>query len=221
LPCVKSEKIKMKSTKDEKFVWGGLHPFFYHPFIFHLIPDLKNKTVLDVGCGRGIYGYLIRATRPLAKGRLIGLDTNPDYLSFCSRFKVYDKLIKSDVRHLPFKDKSIDILLCTEVIEHLPKKEGKKFLNEINRVCRGRAIITTPNVFFKTVDAKFEDAHHSVWSADEFRQYGYKVHGIGVRMPIGSYDKTFMLKQALSFLATPISFIIPELSGYIICFKDY
>lgn len=209
------------NRKDGKFIWGGLHPFLYHPFVFHFIPDLRDKMVLDCGCGRGIYGYLIRATRPLGKGKLIGIDTNKKYLQFCKDHKVYNRTIRQDIKKLPFDDKSVDLLFCSEVIEHLRKKDGDKFLAEVDRVCRDRAIITTPNVFFQTSPGKMRDAHRSLWTVAEFKKRGYKVYGIGLKISILQNDKLFKLKQALSLIFSPISYLIPELAGFIVCVKNY
>ena len=132
---------------------------FLHPFISFFTPELKNKTVLDVGCGRGLNGSLIRATRDWSGSTIIGMDINKDSLDFCGSFNIYDKLVMARLPKLPFKDKSIDFILCIEVIEHLKKKEGIALLREIDRVCKGRAIVSTPNMFFDTMHSGKEDEH--------------------------------------------------------------
>lgn len=205
-----------------KFEWAGLHPFSYHPFIFDLVPDLKDKVVVDCGCGKGIYGYLFRATREIGRGKLIGLDINSNRLSFCRKFKVYDKLIKGDISSLPFKNKSVDFLICSEVIEHLEKDKGKLFLKEVDRVMKtgGRAIITTPNINMET-QVGDKDAHHSRWNTGDFQAFNYKVIGVGLRISHGygeSYTKPVL---ALSHTFTFVSYFFPRLAGYLIAFKDF
>src|SRR3990167_7080576 len=176
-------KGKIKKV-NSKLKWGGTHPFFLHSFVSNFTPpNLENKVILDVGCGKGINAYLIRVTRDLSGSTLVGLDINKDYLDFCKKFNIYDNLVKQNLPKLPFKDKSIDFLLCTEVIEHLKKKDGLTLLKEIDRVCRGRAIVSTPNLFFDTLEANKEDEHKSIWSAKDFRKYGYKAYGLGLRTP--------------------------------------
>lgn len=58
---------------------------------------------------------------------------------------VYKCNIETDV--LPFKDETFDVVLCSELIEHLIF-DPLHMLNEINRVLRagGLLIITTPNL---------------------------------------------------------------------------
>lgn len=204
-----------------KFFWGGLHPFFYHPFISNFTPDLKGKTILDCGCGKGIMGYLTRATRDLSGSIMVGIDVGHQSLAFCRAHKVYDRLIKHTLPSIPFKNKTADFLLCTEVIEHLTKKDGHKLLTEIDRVCRGRAIVSTPNVFYQNPPGEKGDVHRSLWTTADFKKHGYKVYGLGLKTSLLVTDPYLRLKQALYYLFTPLSYFIPQLGGFIIAVKDY
>ncbi len=214
-------KTKNKKQYVVKYAPGGTHPLFLHPFISFFTPDIKKKTVLDVGCGRGLNGSIIRATRDWTGTNLIGMDINKGCLDFCRHFNIYDKLVEATLPKLPFKDKSIDFLLCTEVIEHLKKKEGLILLKEIDRVCKGRAIVSTPNLFFDTLEANKEDEHKSIWTAEDFRKNGYKAYGLGLRTPLLLGDKILRIKQALYYLFTPLSYFLPEIGGGLLCVKDY
>ena len=152
---------------------------------------------------------------------MIGIDINENYLNFCKVHNIYDKLYKRKVPKIPIRDKSVDFLLCTEVIEHMTKKQGNELLNEVDRVTRGRALITTPNVFFQTHPGEDEDSHKSLWTSNDFRKRGYKSYGIGLRTTILPSDKLIKIKQALYYLITPISYFFPSISGLLINVKDY
>lgn len=212
----------MKSKKG-KFTWGGLHPFSYHPIVFDFIPDLEDKVVVDCGCGRGIWGYLIRSTRHIGRGQLIGVDINPEYIAFCKKFNVYDKLLKKDVEKLPFGKNSVDLLICSEVIEHVSRRKGVKLLNQVDNIIKegGRAIITTPNIEIETVIRTGADTHHSHWNVSDFRKKGYKVYGIGIKIPVSRNKWYTKLVLALGHAFTPISYIIPSVGGFLIAIKDY
>lgn len=212
--------IKNKKQKD-KFAWTGMHPFFYDPFISYFTPDLKKKTVVDCGCGKGMIGYFTRATRDLSGGKMIGIDASDAALHFCKKHNVYDQLIKHKLPTIPLKDKSVDLVLCTEVIEHFTKKHGEKLLNEIDRVCKGRSIVSTPNMFFPNPPGLAEDEHKSLWSINDFKSRGYKVYGIGFKVALKIGDPLFKIKQALHYIFTPVSYFIPEVSGYLLAVKDY
>lgn len=216
-----NEVNNMAKNSKNRFSWGGTHPLIYHPFLSYFTPDLKNKVILDCGSGKGMNGYLIRVTRDLKGAKLIGLDINKYYMDFCRKHKIYDKLVKHYLPTLPFVDKSIDFLICTEVIEHLDKDKGKKLLSEIDRVCRGRALVTTPNIFFDTEPGEEEDAHHSLWTPEDFKKRGYKVCGLGLKTPLLHGDPFLRVKQALYFLFTPFSYFFPEIGAGLICIKDF
>jgi ubiquinone/menaquinone biosynthesis C-methylase UbiE len=214
---------KTKKKKEDNFVWGGFHPFSYHPIVFNFVPDLKGKVVVDCGCGKGVWGYLIRSVRSMQNCKIIGIDLDPNYLSYCKVHNVYDKLIKSDISTLPLKDSSVDFLICSEVIEHLPKKKGLKFLDEVGRVMKpgGRAIITTPNVSIDTFIKEGKDSHSSIWSTEDFAERKYKVYGMGIKLNPGIAKWYTFYVLALGYLLTPISYLFPSIGGYLISVKNF
>jgi len=102
-----------------------------------LIPRNSQRRILDVGCGDGVLLSLI------GQGRLYGVDPDQDSLDFAAA-KIKAKLVRAKAEKLPFSNNFFDVVLATEIIEHLPRPE--LMLQEINRVLKkgGRAIITTP-----------------------------------------------------------------------------
>ncbi len=76
-----------------------------------------------------------------------------------------------DAEKLPFKDNSFDFVLCTEVLEHVPKW-GKAF-EELQRVAKKKILVTVPlekGVFWQTVSI-FRRMHtrghlHKIGSSD-------------------------------------------------------
>lgn len=81
-----------------------------------------------------------------------GNKTVSDYLKKVG-FKVttcdFDTKLKPDIvaniLKLPFKSESFDVVLCAEVLEHLPFTNFVKALREICKVTRNSAIITLPH----------------------------------------------------------------------------
>lgn len=200
---------------------GGTSPLFYQPFISYFTPIVISGTIADLGCGKGVNGFLIRISRYLQGAKIIGVEINEDYISFCNKYNIYDEIIKKSLPNLSFKTKSVELILCTEVIEHLNRKDGLKLLDEIDRVCKGRAIITTPNIFFKTMPGDPDDKHLSLWTIADFKSRGYKVYGIGLKMPLLWGDRFLKIKQALYYFFTPISYLFPAISGSLIAVKDF
>ncbi len=158
-----------------------------HPFLnklLDLVPK-DSRTILDVGCGRGIVGALCKIY--LDSKVIWGIDIFDDYLAFCKEHMPYDNLMKFDLRQgLPNLNMVFDTGICLEVIEHLEKSEGQRLLIEMPKVCR-KVIVSTPSEFYRQepYDRNPHQRHLSLWSAKDFEEMGYtaisgKVPGIRV-----------------------------------------
>ena len=98
-----------------------------------------NETVLDLGCG------IMQAINPLRCKFILGADIWDTYLDYIKDDYPTIKLDKSEIHR--FMDDSYDVVLCLDVVEHLPKKLALTVLDECIRICRKKAIIYTPNHF--------------------------------------------------------------------------
>ncbi|MBL7206651.1 MAG: class I SAM-dependent methyltransferase [Candidatus Aenigmarchaeota archaeon] len=83
--------------------------------------------------------------------------------------------IIADARHLPFKQDSFELILFTDVIEHLPEDEEDNALKEIHRTLRsnGRVILSTPNdrFLFKYLDPSFWLIKHRHYKNHDIRKF--------------------------------------------------
>lgn len=80
-----------------------------------LLPDLKNKVVLDLACGSG--RYILKANQQGAS-IVYGLDFSLPMLSHAR--DVSDSLVLGDMIALPFESDSIDVVICGLSIGHVP-----------------------------------------------------------------------------------------------------
>lgn len=95
--------------------------------------------------------------RQLGFRNVLGLDQSDDAIRFCAEkgFKVE----KGDIRFLPFPDERFDLILATDIIEHVD--EDDVALAEIARVLApgGHALISVPA--FQSLWGRQDDvAHH-------------------------------------------------------------
>ncbi|MEL6712234.1 MAG: methyltransferase domain-containing protein [Planctomycetota bacterium] len=110
-----------------------------------LVPH-ANGLLLDVGGSETPY-------RPMFEPHVrhyIGMDYPPALLA--KQPEMWDLLysvkhmvnLLADGKHLPIATDSVDTVLCTEVLEHVP--EPARFLDEIGRVLKpgGKALVTVP-----------------------------------------------------------------------------
>jgi len=139
--------------------------------------EIKNNwSVLDVGCGRPTESNYIE------KGIFkVGLDIYEPYLKEREKQKTHNVLILGDARNLPFPDKFFDVVVATEVLEHLNKSDGFKMIAEMERVAKKKIILTTPNGYLPTYAGPNDnpkECHLSGWSYDELKKIGFKIRGL-------------------------------------------
>jgi 2-polyprenyl-3-methyl-5-hydroxy-6-metoxy-1,4-benzoquinol methylase len=202
-----------------KGVFLPQHLLELHRFVLNEVGEVANRKILDVGCGRGIWGFLIKEKSD--DSYTIGVDIYRPYVAFSNRHKVYDDIVLADIRYLPFMDNIFDIVLCCEVVEHLQKKDAIHLLDEIEK--KGyKIVVSTPNGFkFTGKVAVSVEAHVSGWDATYFRNKGYAVKGVGLRN-LENIEKGNLkwFLASLFYLFTPLAYIVPSLSGWLIATKN-
>ena len=106
-----------------------------------------QSVVLDVGCGRGEYHedpISFRKNLRILKGkarRVIGIDVDPN----AKENPGLDEFHLIAGSTWPLANDSIDLLVCDNVLEHIPEPEP--FFKEVRRVLKngGNLCIRTPN----------------------------------------------------------------------------
>jgi len=100
----------------------------------YLVP---GERVLDVGCGIGAYGRILRP----AGIDWHGCEVRPEFIRVMNDFDLPATLLEGP--GLPFADDAFESALCIEVLEHVA--EPAPFLAEIARVARRRTFFSVPN----------------------------------------------------------------------------
>jgi ubiquinone/menaquinone biosynthesis C-methylase UbiE len=105
--------------------------------LLHWFALRGGRSVLDVGCCDGRY-RLWMGHREADFG-YVGLDITLPFLRR-AKSELPEPFIQGSVMELPFKDKSFDLVMCPNVLMHLP--ELKRPVSELCRVSRGYVIIS-------------------------------------------------------------------------------
>jgi SAM-dependent methyltransferase len=123
---------------DGRPAWGAAHWVVkkgIHDALIQTAPFLRGR-LLDLGCGSSPYLYL---PSPAVETRW-GYD-----LRSSPQGRSADVI--GDVQSLAFGDQLFDAVLCTEVVEHVPRPD--EVFSEIRRVLRpgGCLVLTAPFLF--------------------------------------------------------------------------
>lgn len=98
-------------------------------------------TVLDAGCGEGfVYNHL--ATRLGDGVSFTGLDLSREALGEGRTRGSRAALLRGSLMHIPFSGSSFDLVVCTEVLEHL--SQPVQILDELCRVSRRFVLLSVP-----------------------------------------------------------------------------
>ena len=90
-------------------------------------------SLLDVGCGRGDLLHAIDV--PFS----VGTDLARRGIRFVRRPAAVSSMLA-----LPFPDRSFDVVLCAETLEHLDPADLTRAAAELRRVARKRLLVTVP-----------------------------------------------------------------------------
>ena len=130
---------KTIGTTSKDWQQGFLKP------LINFFPNLKSKTILDLGCGNGEVLTAIARQNPKL---IIGIDTDTQALKNCkkkTRCLINVKVEFGNAQSLKYKNNSFDIIYSIGLIEHfcyptIIMKEAKRMLKP-----NGTLIIAVPN----------------------------------------------------------------------------
>jgi ubiquinone/menaquinone biosynthesis C-methylase UbiE len=115
--------------------------------VFSLLPELRGRTVLDLGCGMGT--FTLEAAQRGA--RAIGVDMMPAALQAAALVAAQEQVtdarfLRADVAALPVRSRSADLVLAADLTEHLDEETLQAMLREIRRVLKpaGQLVLYTP-----------------------------------------------------------------------------
>jgi len=144
------EKFHKDSRSSSKFI--SENNFTYINILKILDESLenmkKNQQILDIGCGVGTLS-LYCASKGL---KVTGLDISKTAISkalkTAEKFGLNNltKFIVKDVESLNFRRNKYDLIICSEIIEHL--EEDSKLIKRIFGMLKnnGKIIITVPSI---------------------------------------------------------------------------
>mgnify|MGYP002649001155 FL=1 len=100
----------------------------------------KDKVVkiLDAGCGEGFITDLLARNV-----ELIGLEYTREAIDIAKAANQEISFVQGDIYAIPFEKNEFDLVLCTEVLEHLERPD--RALRELTRVASHTILLTVPS----------------------------------------------------------------------------
>lgn len=210
----------------------GFASRLYRNLYLKLMPSYEGEleqhlsgfnTLLDVGCGARS-PIIHFSKRP--KGS-IGVDGFDPSLEKSKALGIHEQYQKIDVTRVRdhFAENSIEVVCALDLIEHLEKEQGLKFLSDLESVASKRVVIVTPTGFLPQAefDGNSYQRHISGWDPEEMRKLGYKIYGIRGWKPLrGEYARFTVpvIGRILSDLTQFYTKKHPEHAFQMLCIKD-
>jgi ubiquinone/menaquinone biosynthesis C-methylase UbiE len=171
---MQTTNLKKHTTKNP------ISRFFLENFTKTLLSEVKEinpKSILDVGAGEG---FTLQKLKDYHIGeKLEGIEYMDEAIQFAKELHPQVVIKKGDIYKLPYKDNSFDLVICSEVLEHL--EDPGKGLEELKRVSKRYCLLSVPNEPFFTIQRflrgknvfKLGDhpEHIQHWSSNSFEKF--------------------------------------------------
>ncbi|HKL24307.1 MAG TPA: class I SAM-dependent methyltransferase [Candidatus Nanoarchaeia archaeon] len=134
-----------RDTYDHANLRNPIGKFLMNKYFEKLSEKLKTikfSNAIDLGAGKGYVTNFVGKTKGTYP---IALDNDEEKLDFIRKKYPLIKVVKGDVREIPFEKNYFDFVISTQTIEHLSKDDSKRTLEEISRIGKKNCIITVPN----------------------------------------------------------------------------
>lgn len=171
------------SNYQKNTTQNPISKFFLNNFYSVLLQEVKALhpiSVLDVGCGEGF--TLAKLKKAKIGKTLEGIEYVDDAITLGKKLHPSLKIKKGTIYKLPYKANSFDVVLCTEVLEHLEDPEHA--LRELKRVTKKYLVLSVPNEPLFTIQRILRGKnvfklgahpeHIQHWSSNSFKQFVQK-----------------------------------------------
>lgn len=136
------EALLFENHQKGMYFGDPWNKYWHRTRLSHILKMAKTvmfKSFLDVGCAEGYYLKFI-ATQGSRGSNIVGLDVAKNYLVKAKKEAYKGSWVLGDAHELPFRNDSFDLVLCSEVLEHL--SDPKKAFGEVARVSKKSILIS-------------------------------------------------------------------------------
>jgi SAM-dependent methyltransferase len=164
-------------------------------------------SVLDVGCGSGLYGPALRRRA----GTVLGIDHDPVLCRRAEATGAYERVVCAPVDRLGAHLDRVDVVFCSELVEHLPNRELRATLDTLEAAAATKVVITVPNRLFP--HAHLDPTHvlryrlgSLLAELNRSRRFAYSLHPLG----FADHWRRRVWCRPLDWLATRVAVCSPS-----------
>ena len=192
----------------------------------------KTSSILDLGTDDGQF------MKDLSYGKnwiVDGIEIyKPSFLK-ATTTKLYRHLWLGDLetvtKRLVTRKQKYDVVLCSQVLEHLDKNKGRKVLKFAEKLATKRIVFALPISYMNQPPEFLKgnpyQAHRSGWTIEEFKDLGFTVSGTGLKLLWSERGicRTLSKKYRwpfviLGYLFAPLCYFFPEVASGMIAVKE-
>lgn len=157
-----------------------------------LLPDFKDKRVLDLGCG---FGWHCEYAAKKGAAAVTGIDISEKMLEVANRRKTSDIItyLKEPIEDINFNRDSFDIVISSLALH---------YINSFEDICKKVFNLLTKGGYFVF------SAEHPVFTAQGPQDWHYGANGMPAHWPVdryfeeGSRDSVFLGEQIIKYHRT-------------------
>jgi len=148
--------------------------------VFHELPqNLGGLRILDVGFGRGVWGFFLK-TMFTGNPYIVGVEPYTPYCENQYKVSIYDEVFNGTIEDFlsNHPNTRFDAIIASEVIEHLNPDAALNVMDELKKrlIKGGVLIITVPDGWTpggEGYDGNELHKHRSGFDEADFTQRGY------------------------------------------------
>jgi len=139
----------------------------YYRLALQYVKDLKPRTCLDYGCGQGFFTHALI---------YYGVATNGYDVSEWSVENAYGMSVNKLSNELPDNDKRFDLILCFDVLEHVPIDKVNEVLDDLVHYAKRYILLSICDITLKDVyvDPTHVTLRSRSWWENELQKKGLK-----------------------------------------------
>jgi SAM-dependent methyltransferase len=140
-PTTKGFGMRALMSYSESYA-NTFHSPGLEPWICGLLEQSRPSSVLDIGCGLGFWGFILKGL--LLVPCVVGVDVDPVKVEFAKKLGVYDELYVSDIRAFSYS-KLFDATISVDALHGILDAELLRRLEALTKG-GGRIILSLPNL---------------------------------------------------------------------------